>query len=89
MNIRKTLLTTTLFFAGTATALLADNGKAIDSTKRAVSNRAKAMLLQNSPPVPETKPKPPITSAKSIRMPTNSTPQPITTASAKPLIRPT
>ena len=30
MNIRKTLLTTTLFFAGTATALLADNGKAIE-----------------------------------------------------------
>ena len=33
MNIRKTLLTTTLFFAGTATALLADNGKAIEFYK--------------------------------------------------------
>ena len=90
MNIRKTLLTTTLFFAGTATALLADNGKAIEFYKTGRIEPAKSHVAAKiSPPVPETKPKPPITSAKSIRMPTNSTPQPITTASAKPLIRPT
>lgn len=47
MNIRKTLLTTTLFFAGTATALLADNGKAIEFYKTGRIEPAKAMLLQN------------------------------------------
>ena len=87
MNIRKTLLTTTLFFAGTATALLADNGKAIEFYKTGRIEPAKAMLLQNLATGAGDKAE--AASAKSIRMPTNSTPQPITTASAKPLIRPT
>ena len=47
MNIRKTMLATTLFFAGSATALLADNSKAIEFYKTGRIEPAKAMLLQN------------------------------------------
>ncbi len=47
MKIRKTLLTTTLFLAGSTVALLADNSKAIEFYKTGRTEPAKAMLLQN------------------------------------------
>lgn len=47
MNIRKTMLATTLLFAGGATALFADNSKAIEFYKTGRIEPAKAMLLQN------------------------------------------
>lgn len=47
MNIRKTMLATTLLFAGGATALFADNSKAIEFYKTGRIEPAKAMLLEN------------------------------------------